>query len=61
MDPLDGTRNFMQFGHDYCVNIGLVENGQASFGVVADPADLSVGGAEVATGLGEPALPLMEG
>ena len=40
VDPLDGTRNFMQFGHDYCVNIGLVENGQASFGVVADPADL---------------------
>ena len=40
VDPLDGTRNFMQFGHDYCVNIGFVEDGQASFGVVADPADL---------------------
>ena len=40
VDPLDGTRNFMQFGRDYCVNIGFVEDGKASFGVVADPADL---------------------
>ena len=38
VDPLDGTRNFTHFGRDYCVNLGLVENRQAVFGVIADPS-----------------------
>ena len=38
VDPLDGTRNFTTMGHDFCVNIGLVEGDRATFGVIADPS-----------------------
>lgn len=37
VDPLDGTRNFVRGGNDFSINIGLVENGEAVFGVIAMP------------------------
>jgi 3'(2'), 5'-bisphosphate nucleotidase len=38
VDPLDGTKEFIRGGDDYTVNIGLIENGQPSLGVVYQPA-----------------------
>lgn len=38
VDPLDGTREFIKRGDQFTVNIGLIENGQPSFGVVYAPA-----------------------
>nr|WP_243451786.1 3'(2'),5'-bisphosphate nucleotidase CysQ [Sphingosinicella soli] len=37
IDPLDGTRSFIDGGADYSVNIGLVENGAPVFGLVMAP------------------------
>lgn len=37
IDPLDGTRSFLDGGADYSVNIGLVENGVPVFGIVMAP------------------------
>ena len=38
VDPLDGTKEFIRGGDDYTVNIGLVENGSPSLGIVYAPA-----------------------
>ena len=38
VDPLDGTKEFVRGGDDYTVNIGLIENGVPSLGVVFAPA-----------------------
>jgi 3'(2'), 5'-bisphosphate nucleotidase len=38
VDPLDGTKEFVRGGHDYTVNIGLIEQGRPSAGVVFAPA-----------------------
>lgn len=38
VDPLDGTKEFVRGGSDYTVNIGLIENGKPSMGVVYTPA-----------------------
>lgn len=38
VDPLDGTKEFVRGGDDYTVNIGLIENGAPSLGVVLAPA-----------------------
>jgi 3'(2'), 5'-bisphosphate nucleotidase len=38
VDPLDGTKEFLARNDDYTVNIALVKDGIASFGVVAAPA-----------------------
>jgi 3'(2'), 5'-bisphosphate nucleotidase len=38
VDPLDGTKEFVRGGDDYTVNIGLIENGCPSAGVVFAPA-----------------------
>jgi len=38
VDPLDGTKEFVRGGDDYTVNIGLIENGSPTLGVVYAPA-----------------------
>jgi 3'(2'), 5'-bisphosphate nucleotidase len=38
VDPLDGTKEFVWGGDDYTVNIGLIEGGVPSAGVVFAPA-----------------------
>jgi 3'(2'), 5'-bisphosphate nucleotidase len=38
VDPLDGTREFVKRGRDFTVNIGLIENGTPTLGVVYAPA-----------------------
>ena len=38
VDPLDGTKEFIRGGDDYTVNIGLIEGGQPTVGVVYQPA-----------------------
>lgn len=38
VDPLDGTKEFVRGGDDYTVNIGLIEHGTPSLGVVYQPA-----------------------
>jgi 3'(2'), 5'-bisphosphate nucleotidase len=38
VDPLDGTKEFVRGGDDYTVNIGLIEHGQPTLGVVFAPA-----------------------
>jgi 3'(2'), 5'-bisphosphate nucleotidase len=38
VDPLDGTKEFVRGGDDYTVNIGLIENGAPTLGVVFAPA-----------------------
>jgi 3'(2'), 5'-bisphosphate nucleotidase len=38
VDPLDGTKEFIRGGDDYTVNIGLIEDGTPTLGVVYAPA-----------------------
>src|SRR6187401_3355379 len=38
VDPLDGTKEFVRGGDDYTVNIGLIEAGAPTLGVVFQPA-----------------------
>lgn len=38
VDPLDGTKEFVRGGDDYTVNIGLIEGGTPTLGVVFAPA-----------------------
>jgi 3'(2'), 5'-bisphosphate nucleotidase len=38
VDPLDGTKEFIQRGTDFTVNIGLIENGEPTMGAVYAPA-----------------------
>ncbi|WP_374594706.1 3'(2'),5'-bisphosphate nucleotidase CysQ [Sphingosinicella sp.] len=37
IDPLDGTKSFLDGGADYSVNIGLIDNGAPVFGLVMAP------------------------
>ncbi len=37
VDPLDGTQSFINGSGDFCINIGLIEQGQPTFGVLALP------------------------
>lgn len=38
VDPLDGTKEFIQRRSDFTVNVALIEDGRASFGLVYAPA-----------------------
>jgi 3'(2'), 5'-bisphosphate nucleotidase len=38
VDPLDGTKEFVRGGDDYTVNIGLIEEGVPTMGVIFAPA-----------------------
>jgi 3'(2'), 5'-bisphosphate nucleotidase len=42
VDPLDGTREFVKRNGEFCINIGLVENGQAVLGVLHAPVSGAV-------------------
>ena len=50
VDPLDGTKEFIRGGHDYTVNIGLVERGVPKLGVVFAPATGRLHGGCVGSG-----------
>ncbi len=49
VDPLDGTRSFVRGEDDFSINIGLVENGEAVFGMIAMPVtgSIYVGGRDI--------------
>ena len=38
VDPLDGTKEFVRGGDDFTVNVGLIEGGSPTLGVVFTPA-----------------------
>lgn len=38
IDPLDGTREFINKSDEFTVNIGLIENGKPVFGIVSCPS-----------------------
>jgi len=42
VDPLDGTKEFLGRTGEFTINIALVENGQAVFGVVATPVSQEI-------------------
>ena len=50
VDPLDGTKEFVRGGDDYTVNIGLVERGAPTLGVVYAPATGKLYGGRVGEG-----------
>src|SRR6478672_7143767 len=50
VDPLDGTKEFVRGGDDYTVNIGLIENGVPTLGVVFAPASGKLHGGCVGDG-----------
>lgn len=37
VDPLDGTREFIDASDQFCINIALIENGQATLGLIYSP------------------------
>src|SRR5271170_6468871 len=51
VDPLDGTKEFVRRGTDFTVNIGLIEHGEPTLGVIYAPAlrELYVGDAVTGT------------
>ena len=51
VDPLDGTREFVRRGTDFTVNIGLVEGGVPTLGVVYAPARAALYAGDAARGL----------
>lgn len=50
VDPLDGTKEFIKKGTDFTVNIGLIENGTPTLGVVYAPARSRLYWGDVAAG-----------
>ncbi|HEY5070927.1 MAG TPA: 3'(2'),5'-bisphosphate nucleotidase CysQ [Caulobacteraceae bacterium] len=50
VDPLDGTKEFIRRGTDFTVNIGLIEDGAPTLGVVYAPARSSLWWGDVARG-----------
>ncbi|MBD3402621.1 3'(2'),5'-bisphosphate nucleotidase CysQ [candidate division GN15 bacterium] len=60
VDPLDGTREFVQGIPEWCVSIGLVENGRAVAGGICNPASRETIIGSIETGVtynGQPAKP----
>jgi myo-inositol-1(or 4)-monophosphatase len=55
VDPLDGTKEFVQGLPEWCVSVGLVENGQAVAGGILNPAsgELFIGSLETGVLLNE--------
>jgi 3'(2'), 5'-bisphosphate nucleotidase len=49
VDPLDGTKEFIQRTTDFTVNIGLIENGAPTLGVVYAPARAEIYWGDVAS------------
>lgn len=50
VDPLDGTKEFVRGGDDYTVNIGLIEGGSPTLGVVFAPASGRLHGGCIGSG-----------
>src|SRR5688500_8862086 len=50
VDPLDGTKEFVRGGDDYTVNIGLIEGGVPTLGVVYQPATDTLWAGDVGAG-----------
>jgi 3'(2'), 5'-bisphosphate nucleotidase len=50
VDPLDGTKEFIRRGTDFTVNIGLIEDGTPTLGVVFAPARETLYAGDVALG-----------
>ena len=50
VDPLDGTKEFIRGGDDYTVNIGLIDRGVPTLGVVYAPATGTIYAGEVGKG-----------
>jgi 3'(2'), 5'-bisphosphate nucleotidase len=51
VDPLDGTKEFIRKGNDFTVNIGLIEGGSPTLGVVYAPALSRLFAGDVTLGL----------
>lgn len=52
VDPLDGTREFIRRNDEFTVNIALVEDGRAVFGVIHAPALGETGWGQLGDGAG---------
>ena len=39
IDPLDGTRDFIDGSHDFCISIALIKNHYPDFGLIYSPFD----------------------
>ncbi len=50
VDPLDGTREFVDGGTDFAVCVGLVRNGRPALGVIGVPAEAELFGGIVGQG-----------
>ena len=50
VDPLDGTKEFINRNGDFTVNIGLIESGIPTLGVVSTPVDNCVWAGSLADG-----------
>ena len=50
VDPLDGTKEFVRGGDDYTVNIGLIDHGTPTLGVVFAPAAGRLHGGSIGAG-----------
>lgn len=50
IDPLDGTKEFIKKNGEFVVNIALIENQKATFGLIASPVkeEIIIGGPEFA-------------
>src|SRR5271165_4368966 len=60
VDPLDGTREFVQGIPEFCVSIGFVENGRPVAGGISNPATNEVFLGSIESGItynGKPAQP----
>lgn len=42
IDPIDGTKEFIKKNDQFCINIALVENGKATFGMIASPTESTI-------------------
>jgi 3'(2'), 5'-bisphosphate nucleotidase len=51
VDPLDGTRDFIEGGGDFTVNIAVVERGRPVLGVIYAPVEGLLAAGDVAAGL----------
>ncbi|MGQ0849010.1 MAG: 3'(2'),5'-bisphosphate nucleotidase CysQ [Actinomycetota bacterium] len=63
VDPLDGTKEFVQGIPEWCVSVGLVEDGRAVAGGILNPAAgfLSIGGEGLGCTLNGIRMPMAEG
>lgn len=42
VDPIDGTKEFIKKTNQFCISIGLIDNGIPIFGMIADPVKRTV-------------------